>query len=248
MAENTGLFSWEDIGKTPIWLAGQTIGTGGDVSLSDSIPEAPTGNVTPSGHVHQSGGASPKASSGANQLIPRVLTFDPFLAKVTFQLVNELIHVQRQGLPSLMTPFQRTESWAIRADARATWSLAGVIAGTGGVRPGFHVEPKVNIRDASGIVTASTVPAEHTGALTLTIVSGAPAGSDEIQVDPAIDTTALVTGDLSAEAGSSLVLIYFGFVPIQIVGLSNEYGDPNVVVSELEVIESPSSRDYELDV
>ena len=248
MAENTGLFSWDDIGKTPIWLAGQTIGTGGGVSLTDSIPGAPTGTGTPAGHVHQSGGASPKASSGADQLIPRVLTFDPFLAKVTFQLVNELIHTQRQGLPSLMTPFPRIESWAIRDDARATWSLAGTIAGTGGVRSGFHVEPKVNIRDASGIVTVSTVPADHPGASTLTIVPGAPAGSDEIQVDPAVDTTALVTGDLSAEAGGSLVLIYFGFVPVQVVGLSHEYGDPNVVVSELEVLESPSQKDYELDL
>lgn len=248
MTENTGLFSWADIGKTPVWFAGQTIGTGGDVSISDSIPGAPTGVSTPAGHVHQSGGASPQASSGADQLIPRVLTFDPFLAKVTYQLLNELIHTQRQGLPSLMTPFPRIESWAIRDDARVTWTLAGVIAGTGGVRPGFHVVPKVNIRDASGIVTHSTVPADHAGVSTLTIVPGAPAGSDEIQIDPAVDTTALVTGDLSAEAGGSLVLIYFGFVPVQVVGLNNEYGSPGVVVSELEVLESPSQRDYQLDI
>ena len=247
MAENKGLFSWDDIGKTPAWLT-QEIGTGCELSIADSIPGAPTGIDTPAGHVHQSGGASPKASSGADQRISRVLTFDPFLAKVTYQLLNELIHTQRQGLPSLMTPFPRIESWAIRDDARATWSLAGTIAGTGGVRTGFHVVPKVNIRDASGIVTASTVPAEHPGASTLTIVSGTPAGSDEIQIDPAVDTTALVTGDLSTDAGRSLVLIYFGFVPVQVVGLSNEYGDPNVVVSELEVIESPSQKDYELDV
>ena len=243
---NEGLFSWVDIGKSFVWLAGREIGTGISLRLSSSYPGGSSGSLAPAGFVHQSGGASPQASTGAIGRGTYALVFDPQLNDVTYRHIKELQHTQANGLPSLWLPFPRVESWSIRSVERNTWSLAGTISGTGGVR-GIHVVPNIKIRDAGGTVVAATVPADHPGAATLTIVAVAPTTDSEIQVDPAVDVTALETLDLTAFAGGSLVISYFGFMPVQILDLTEEISETNRLVHELEVQDSPPLRDYEAD-
>lgn len=242
-----GVASFTDMLKDPPWLAGREIGTAAGVEITPgSLPGTAAGVVTPAGFVHQSGGASPQSSSGAEDYIERTITFSPYLAKLDLEHVNALRHVQRQGLPSLWLPLPRVESWAIRATVRNTWSLAQLISGDLGARL-LHIVPKVEIRDASGVVTSTTVQADHPSATELTIVPGAPATDTEVQIPSDPDVAELVTGDLTADAGGSLLVHYYGLVIIEIVNVSRELRGLNDLVDELEIIERPRQIDYEAD-
>lgn len=243
-----GVTQWADILKTKVWLAGREIGTAGNLfSTPQTLPGTTAGVAADAGFVHQSGGASPKASSGAADYITGVLRFQPYLSQTDFEHIQALRITQRMtGFPSLWLPIPRVEAWTIRSTARTTWSLAGTISGSAGVRL-LHVVPLVEIRDASGVVTSTTVPADHPGAATLTIVAGAPASSSEIQIPTGPDTTALTTGDLTGDAGSSLLIQYFGFIPVEIVSVSREIAELNNLVDEIELIDRPTLRDYETD-
>ena len=240
----SGAASFTDVLKNPAWLAGREIGTAGGVVLgSSSLPGAAAGVVTPSGFVSQSGGASPDSSAGAEDYIERTITFQPQLSKLDLEHVNALRSIQRQGLPSLWLPLPRVESWAIRSTVKTTWLLAQLISGSAGARL-LHIVPKVEIRDASGVVTSTTVLADHPSATELTIVSGAPATDTEIQILTTTDVSELVTGDLTADAGGSLLVHYYGIVTVEIVNVSEEVDGLNNLIHELEIIERPRQRDY----
>lgn len=239
---------WADVLDHKAWLAGREIGTAGELFFDPgTLPGTTAGVAADAGFVHQSGGASPKASSGAADYITRVLRFIPYLSRTDFEHVQALRLTQRMtGFPSLWLPIPRVEAWTIRATARTTWTLAGTISGDAGVRA-LHIVPLVEIRDASGVVTSTTVPADHPGAATLTIVSGAPASGSEIQIPTDPDTTELITGDLTGSAGSSLIVHYFGFIPVEIISVSREIEEFNKLVDEIEIIDRPTLKDFEAD-
>jgi len=242
-----GVSQWADVHKHKVWLAGREIGTAGELRAgSGTLPGTFAGVAAPAGFTPQSGGASPKASTGASDYPTRVLSFQPYVSETDFEHVSGLRLVQQQGLPRLWLPEPRVESWSIRSTARTTWSLAHLISGSTGVRA-LHVVPKVEIRDASGVVTATTEPTNHPGAATLTIVSGVPAGSDEIQISSTDDVGELVTGDLSGDVGGSLLVRYYGLVTVEIVSVDRETVDFNDLRDEIEYIERPILRDYEAD-
>lgn len=243
-----GVASWGDVGQHDIWIAGRTIGTTGTAFFTPlTIPGTAAGIGTEAGNLHQSGGASPKASSAAAQIDEVLISFRPAIARLDTEHIDELVHTQRQGLPSIWIPYPWVESWAIRSTVRNTWTLAGSISGSAGSR-GLHIVPKVNVRDAGGEVVATTVPADHPGAATLTIVPGSPASDTEIQIPTTTDTTALVTGDLTVYAGGSLVVRYFGTVEAEIANLVHTFEEVNNLIQEFEIVVKRPQKDYEADV
>ena len=107
-----GVASWTDVLKEKAWIAGREIGTAGEVFFlaSSTLPGTAAGVGAPAGWTHQSGGASPKAPSGAGDYAERTIAFRPYLAKLDFELFQRLRHTQRQGLKSLWLPIPRVES------------------------------------------------------------------------------------------------------------------------------------------